>query len=63
MHGRMMHAWDGTLTFQPYGKQGQFINSISRSSLKNLLIETAEIDGVKFHFKRRVTHVDLFNTA
>jgi len=63
MHGRMMHALDGTLTFQPYGKQGQFINSISRSSLNSLLIETAETEGAKFYFKRRITNVDLLNTA
>src|SRR5688572_14688233 len=63
LHGRMMHALDGTLTFQPYGKQGQFINSISRSSLNSLLIETAETEGVKFYFKHRVTNVDLFDTS
>ena len=63
MHGRMMHALDEALTFQPYGKQGQFINSISRSSLNSLLIETAETEGAKFYFKRRITNVDLFNTA
>ena len=34
MHGRMIHALDGSLAFQPYGKEGQFINSVSRSSLK-----------------------------
>lgn len=59
MHGRMMHALDGTLTFQPYGKQGQFINSISRSSLNRLLIETAENQGVRFHFQHRITNVNL----
>ena len=63
MHGRMMHGLDGTFTFQPYGKQGQFINSISRSSLNRLLIETAETDGAKFYFKHRITNVDLFNTS
>ena len=63
MHGRMMHGLDGALTFQPYGKQGQFINSISRSSLNRLLIETAEADGAKFHFKHRVTNIDLLETS
>ena len=63
MHGRMMHGLDGALTFQPYGKQGQFINSISRSSLNRLLIETAEAEGAKFYFKHRVTNIDLLETA
>ena len=45
MHGRMIHALDGNLTFQPYGKEGQFINSISRGSLNKLLIDTAESEG------------------
>jgi len=63
MHGRMMHGLDGALTFQPYGKQGQFINSISRSSLNRLLIETAESAGAKFYFKQRVTNTDLITTS
>ncbi len=63
MHGRMMHAMDGTLTFQPYGKEGQFINSISRKDLNILLINTAEQAGVKFNFNRRVSDVDLKTTT
>jgi kynurenine 3-monooxygenase len=63
MHGRMMHALNGNLTFQPYGKEGQFINSISRSSLNKLLIDTAENEGVKFHFQGQVSHVDLKHTT
>jgi kynurenine 3-monooxygenase len=63
MHGRMMHALDETLTFQPYGKQGQFINSISRSSLNKLLIETADHHGAKFHFECRVIDVNLHDTS
>src|SRR6476659_8540466 len=30
MHGRFIHSRDGSTAFQPYGKQGQFINSVSR---------------------------------
>ena len=63
MHGRMMHGLDGALTFQPYGKQGQFINSISRSSLNRLLIGTAEAEGAKFYFNHRVTNIDLPETS
>ena len=50
MHGRMMHAPDENLTFQPYGKDGQYINSISRGSLNILLMDMAEQHGVKFFF-------------
>src|SRR6187549_2765059 len=31
MHGRFIHNQDGTNHLQPYGKQGQFINSVSRA--------------------------------
>ena len=30
MKGRMMHDMEGNLSFQPYGKEGQAINSIKR---------------------------------
>jgi kynurenine 3-monooxygenase len=63
MHGRMMHAPDNTLTFQPYGADGQYINSIARGSLNILLVEMAEQNGVTFHFNHRVSHVDLVNTT
>jgi kynurenine 3-monooxygenase len=63
MHGRMMHGLDKALTFQPYGKQGQFIKSISRSSLNSLLIDTAEREGAEFYFKHRVTNIDLPETS
>ncbi|HNN70911.1 MAG TPA: FAD-dependent monooxygenase, partial [Ferruginibacter sp.] len=33
MHGRYLHNADGTTAFQPYGKEGQFINSVSRGEL------------------------------
>src|SRR5678810_965417 len=29
MHGRYLHNADSSTGFQPYGKQGQFINSVS----------------------------------
>ena len=30
MHGRFIHKSDGSTAYQPYGKKGQFINSVSR---------------------------------
>lgn len=58
MKGRMMHNEAGELTFQPYGKEGQFINSVSRSQLNELLIENAEKIGVDVHFDHKCTNVD-----
>lgn len=63
MHGRMMHAPDNTLTFQPYGVDGQYINSIARGSLNILLMEIAEQHGVSFYFNHRVSHVDFMDTT
>src|SRR5882672_5668534 len=62
MHGRTMHDRKSQLTFQPYGKEGQFINSISRSNLNIVLMDKAESLGVEFHFEHRITAVDVDNT-
>jgi len=59
MHGRMVHALDGTTNFQPYGKEGQFINSISRGGLNELLMNEAEkYTNTKLHFEHRSLEVD-----
>jgi len=62
MHGRMMHDVNGNLTSQPYGKQGQFINSISRSNLNIVLMNEAEKNGVKIFFDQRCVNVDFEKT-
>lgn len=62
MRGRMMHALDETLTFQPYGKEGQYINSISRGDLNVVLMDMAESLGVNFQFERRITDIRLSQT-
>lgn len=62
MRGRVMHALDGTLTFQPYGKEGQYINSIARGDLNVLLMDIAEALGVNFRFDHRIVDVDLEHT-
>ena len=60
MHGRMVHAEDGTTNFQPYGLEGQYINSISRGGLNELLMTKAEeLGNVKIHFNQRCNEVDL----
>jgi len=62
MKGRMMHDLKGNLSFQPYGKEGQAINSISRGGLNSLLMDTAEAQGVKFHFEYRCEGIDFDRT-
>ncbi len=58
MNGRMMHSESGELTFQPYGKEGQYINSVSRAQLNQLLVESAENVGVEVHFDHQCTDID-----
>lgn len=41
MKGRMIHGIDGKLQFQPYGEDGQYIQSISRVALTKALIKLA----------------------
>ncbi|HTE31858.1 MAG TPA: NAD(P)/FAD-dependent oxidoreductase [Chryseolinea sp.] len=60
MNGRMMHDVKGKLTFQPYGAAGQFINSISRGELNEVLITAAEDEGIEYFFNHRCINA---NTA
>src|SRR5688500_10338932 len=46
MHGRVMHDLSGKLSFLPYGKEGQYINSVSRNGLNSILLDEAEKNGV-----------------
>lgn len=62
MHGRMMHDNQGKLSSFAYGKEGQFINSVSRSGLNVVLMNEAERLGVEFKFEQRITKVDLEHT-
>jgi kynurenine 3-monooxygenase len=60
MKGRMMHAKNGTTTFQPYGKEGQAIYSVSRGGLNKLLLEAAdEHKDVSLHFDHQCKQLDL----
>lgn len=57
--GRLMHAVDGELTFQPYGRDESECNySISRAGLNEYLIEQAEKLGATFHFDARLIDAD-----
>lgn len=62
MHGRMIHDETGKLNFQPYGKTGQFINSVSRGGLNMVLMTEAENHGVEFFFEHRCLGVDFSKT-
>ncbi|MCB0756034.1 MAG: FAD-dependent monooxygenase [Flavobacteriales bacterium] len=59
MPGRMIHDVEGNTNFQPYGKQGQHINSVSRGGLNALLMTEAEKAGVKINFNQRCISMDL----
>jgi kynurenine 3-monooxygenase len=60
MHGRMIHDLQGNLTFQPYGKEGQAIYSVSRGLLNMELIrQAAQHHSVQFYFNEKCEEVDL----
>ncbi len=42
MSGRMMHSVAGELKYQPYGKDGQAIYSVSRGQLNIKLLQLAD---------------------
>lgn len=60
MPGRMIHAVDGGLAFQPYGKEGEAIYSVSRGGLNLELLRIAgSYPNVSFFFEHRCTEVEL----
>lgn len=63
MHKRTMHDEASQLTYQPYGKAGEAIYSVSRGLLNKLLLDAAERDreDISMLFDRRITDVDLDN--
>jgi kynurenine 3-monooxygenase len=59
MSGRMMHSTTGELSYQPYGKQGQAINSVSRGGLNIRLLELADAyENISLHFDQRCIALD-----
>ena len=58
MHGRKMHNADRTAAYQPYGKEGQFINSVSRGDLNCKLMDEAEKHGAKIFFNYRLEEIN-----
>ena len=58
MHGRSIHNADGTLAYQAYGEDGQFINSVSRGELNKKLMTLAEEKGVEILFNHKCENID-----
>ena len=60
MLGRMIHSVSGETKLLPYsGREGEYINSVSRGGLNIALINEAEKhDGVKFYFNQRCVDFD-----
>jgi kynurenine 3-monooxygenase len=59
MPGRILHAPDASISFQPYGLSGQAILSISRRDLNVALMDAAEEAGATLSFGQRCVDVDL----
>jgi len=60
MKGRMIHPVEGALDFQQYSASGaRAINSISRGTLNNALLDAAtQAPGVEVHFEHRLLELD-----
>lgn len=58
MNGRFIHNADGTTAFQQYGKEGQFINSVSRGELNKKLMDLAEHHGAEIFFGHKCESID-----
>lgn len=58
MHGRFIHHQDGSTAFQRYGKEGQYINSVSRATLNTKLMDLAEEAGVRIYFNEKLDKID-----
>jgi kynurenine 3-monooxygenase len=58
MHGRMLHQTNGELGYQAYGKDGQYINSVSRGELNKTLMNLAEQHGAEIFFNERCDQIN-----
>jgi len=60
MPGRMMHDLQGNLTFQPYGKEGQAIYSVSRGGVNAKMMDIAEQNGnTQIFYNEKCIDIDL----
>src|SRR6185503_11839784 len=60
MYGRMIHSVSGETKLLRYsGREGEYINSVSRAGLNMALMNEAEkYDNVRFHFNERCVGFD-----
>lgn len=60
MTGRIMHDMKGELTYQPYGKEGQAIYSVSRGGVNAKMMDIAEEAGnAKIFYNEKCTGANL----
>jgi kynurenine 3-monooxygenase len=60
MYGRVIHAVDGSLNYQPYGKDDQAIYSVSRGGINQLMLQiTDENPNVELYFDEKCRDIDL----
>ncbi|MBW4635189.1 MAG: FAD-dependent monooxygenase [Iphinoe sp. HA4291-MV1] len=60
VYGRIMHAQDGELTYQPYGNNKEAIYSIGREDLSKALISFAQKhENIEFSFNQKCIDIDL----
>jgi kynurenine 3-monooxygenase len=65
MYGRLVHDVEGNTFASNYsGREGEYINSISRGDLNGILLTEAEKhENVTIHFNKKCTSVDIENTT
>ena len=61
MSGRIMHDVAGNLSYQPYGKEGQAIYSVSRGGVNAKMMDIAESNGAEIFYNEKCTGTDLEN--
>lgn len=62
MTGRIMHDMEGNTTYQPYGKEGQAIYSVSRAGINATMMDIAENEGnATIHYNMPCIDVDVHN--
>lgn len=62
MSGRIMHDLESNLTYQPYGKEGQAIYSVSRGGVNARLMDIAEETGnAEIFYNEKCIGTDLEN--
>ena len=65
MYGRLIHDIEGNTFNSNYsGREGEYINSISRQDLNSLLLDEAEKhENVNIHFNSKCLSIDIENTV